>query len=330
MKFSFINNNLDGDFTVSEVLSFLDSFPSENSPAFAAGYGPFRRLSGGSEDANRILHARRRASRFVTLFREDAAISDLERWLVDLRNLSRDGEAQAERTLGIVRDLLLRDFFMEPIQLEVTATKARLRFGEGPLLALDALSDGYRAMLALGLDLLRGLTESFPAAERPTEMPGVVLIDELDAHLHPRWQRMLGLWLQDRFPRLQFIVATHSPFLAQAAPAGGNVLLRRDAAGRVVAEPQPEAVAGWRAEQILTGIFGLSSTRSPRAEERLARLIALEQIGSRTPAEEAERQLIQQEIDDLPGLQERPEDRETMRLLRRMVQRQGERIRDLE
>ena len=53
--------------------------------------------------------------------------------------------------------------------------------------------------------------------------PGVVLIDEVDAHLHPTWQRRIGLWFREHFPKLQFIVSTHSPLICQAATVGKNL-----------------------------------------------------------------------------------------------------------
>jgi predicted ATP-binding protein involved in virulence len=143
------------------------------------------------------------------------------------------------------------------------------------------LSDGYRSMLALAADLLRRLDEAY---EQPSDWlddegritaEGVVLIDELDAHLHPTWQREIGFWLQEHFPRLQFIVATHSPFVTQAAEEGGLFVLQREG-NSVQVSTDPPSVRGWRAEQILTFLFNLSSTRAPEVEQALQRQAALE------------------------------------------------------
>lgn len=80
-------------------------------------------------------------------------------------------------------------------------------------------------MLALAIDLLRWLILAFPNATDPMQCSGVVLIDELDAHLHPKWQRQIGQWLRLKFPNLQFIVATHSPFVAQVIDVDDSGML---------------------------------------------------------------------------------------------------------
>lgn len=55
--------------------------------------------------------------------------------------------------------------------------------------------------------------------------PGVVIIDEVDAHLHVSWQRRIGTWLKAHFPNVQFIVTTHSPYICQEADPGGLIRL---------------------------------------------------------------------------------------------------------
>ena len=185
------------------------------------GYGPFRRLTGGSQAADQILYTERRAARYVSLFREDAALSRAESWLVQLYNLGRDGDTFSVNALALVKQAFDSHFLLQPAALEVDARSATLKLGEAAPVPLTALSDGYRAMLALGLDLVRHMLTAFPNSIDPLAEPGVVLIDELDAHLHPNWQRLIGGWLLEKFPRLQFIIATHSPFLTQVWP-GSN------------------------------------------------------------------------------------------------------------
>jgi predicted ATP-binding protein involved in virulence len=139
-------------------------------------------------------------------------------------------------------------------------------------------------MLALGIDLLRWLINAFPDSDNPIECPGVVLIDELDAHLHPEWQRQIGFWLREKFPNIQFIVATHSPFLAQVAESneenrsdfeeqylGKNIVLKQMDNG-VVAVPDPESVEDLRVDQIYqTELFDMESLYSPKTEEKFKR-----------------------------------------------------------
>jgi predicted ATP-binding protein involved in virulence len=82
--------------------------------------------------------------------------------------------------------------------------------------SIDELSDGYRAVIALVADLAWrcGLLNAHHGANAPSESEGVVLVDELDMHLHPEWQARVLSDLRRTFPKLQFVVSTHSPFLA--------------------------------------------------------------------------------------------------------------------
>lgn len=258
----------------------------------ACGYGAFRRLSGGAQEADRILYAERISARFITLFREDAALTNTVDWLLRLYNTSREGDMRSEKTLSQVRYAFANRLFPEPVELVMDAKSVALSIGGNRAIPLRDLSDGYRSMLALATDLLRWLTAAYPSGEiQPLACPGVVLIDELDAHLHPSWQQEIGHWLREKFPRLQFIIATHSPFLAQVseskgansidssvlARTGGNNIVLEQTAGGVVANPYAESVENLRADQILQSpLFDLGSLYSPKTLQRLERLEQLE------------------------------------------------------
>lgn len=234
------------------------------------GYGPFRRLSGGAVDLQSIQG--KKPSRFITLFREDAALSDVGAWLVDLYNTGRDGDATSSTKLAKVKEAFAQNFFPKPAQLEVNARYALLKVGDSAAVPFEDLSDGYRSMLALGIDLLRWLVEAFPNHPNPMEATAVVLIDELDAHAHPQWQRELGGWLRQKFPNVQFIITTHSPFLAQVADEpGGNVVLEERKNNGVQPLDEQESVEFWRVDQILTELFQLPTTYKPAVEAMLNR-----------------------------------------------------------
>jgi energy-coupling factor transporter ATP-binding protein EcfA2 len=261
---------------------------------FACGYGAFRRLSGNSQDADKLFLAGRRSARFVTLFREDSGLAGATIWLVRLYNTARDGDEKSARSLDLARHVLERDFLAEEARLVVDAVEARLKIGDREPIGFYDLSAGYRSMLALGVDLLRWLVDAFPESANPLEERGVVLIDELDAHLHPQWQRQIGEWLLAKFPRLQFIVVTHSPFLARVQPEGNILLHRRE--GRVVAETGPARVADWRIEQVLTDLFDLPTVRSVQFENHLQELLRLRAQKAKGLTAEA-----QARLDELEG-----------------------------
>jgi len=257
------------------------------------GYGPFRRLSGGGQDANSIFSARRRSARFVTLFREDAALTNAQNWLIELYNLARDGSAIQARALEQVQTALTDNLFPQSIKLHLNAREALLQIGDKAPRKFQDLSDGYRSMLALAIDLLQWLIAAFPDEKEPMKCPGVVLIDELDAHTHPTWQRQMGDWLRQKFPFIQFIVATHSPFLAQVADrSSDNIVLEDRGSLGVCSRTDVEAVETWRVDQILTELFDLPTTYNPEIEARLKRHQQLHQARQRSQSEEQEYQKL--------------------------------------
>ena len=106
--------------------------------------------------------------------------------------------------------------------------------GRGVELPMRDISDGCRSIYATVLDLVHIMADLYgtrdlfevDAAGRPfVTRPGVVLIDEIEAHLHPTWQRDIPEWLKVHFPKIQFIVSTHSPLIAQAADVNGVFVL---------------------------------------------------------------------------------------------------------
>lgn len=101
---------------------------------------------------------------------------------------------------------------------------------------LRSFSLGYRTSIAWIVDFAMRLYERYPDSEKPLHEPAVCLVDEIDLHLHPRWQRQLIDFLSDQFPRTQFIVTAHSPLVVQAAEGADAkiVVLRYDEDGGYV------------------------------------------------------------------------------------------------
>lgn len=87
-------------------------------------------------------------------------------------------------------------------------------------LRIEQLSDGYRTTLAMVMDIAARIAEANPFSDAPLNSDGVILIDEVDLHLHPEWQREFLPRLINVFPNLQFIVSTHSPFIIQSVKEG--------------------------------------------------------------------------------------------------------------
>ena len=123
-------------------------------------------------------------------------------------------------------------------------------------LALDQLSDGERAVLALAADLAWRMAEGNPHLENPLESEAIVLIDEVELHLHPSWQQRILIDLQRTFPNTQFIVSTHSPqVLTTVEPEHIVELARKD--GRIVAGSTAGWTYGAEAGDVLSVVMGV-------------------------------------------------------------------------
>lgn len=314
----------------------------------ACGYGPFRRLSGGAEDPNRIVARQRRSARFVTLFREDAALTNATAWLLERYSAAKE-EPRERNTLEVVTQAIAERLLPETVTMVLNARTVKLRRLDGSETSFQDLSDGYRSMLALSVDLLRWLTQAFPDDERPLECPGVVVVDELDAHLHPDWQRRIGHWLREKFPNIQFIVATHSPFLAQVAgedatggePAGresegdavsGNIKLEESPTG-VHFVGSTESARNLQADQILQSeLFELESLHSKPVEDRLDHYRALrarKRQGHLSPVEEEEFQQLELWANSLPQTATAAE-RKGEAVVHEALERHATQVRELE
>ncbi len=172
----------------------------------------------------------------------------------------------------------------------------------GVLLPLNYLSDGYRTMAALVLDLTRqifgccqelNLTRNEDIVQ--VDHPGVVLVEEMDNHLHISWQRRIGFWLKAHFPRIQFIVTSHGPYICQAADSNGLIRLsgpgEESAAEHVTDQMYFNIINGSADDAVLTALFGLDLPHTRQAEnfrEKISELEALIIQGKATPAQKEE------------------------------------------
>lgn len=268
---------------------------------FSAGYGPFRRLSGGGVDEDqRLAWQGGAAGRHVSLFRESAALSRCEPWLRDLHNMANDkslpkkARDTATRRLNVAR-LLIDSLLPQGMRFgKITSQEVTFVNASGLAVELGQLSDGFRSFLSLVIDLLQqiiGADEYGPIKGRATDAchidtEGVVFIDEADTHLHPSWQRELGVRMCKVFPNIQFIVSTHSPFVAQAARPGALFVVRTEAGGQATVTREEDSVLGWTADQILLSpLFGLTSTRDPDTDALMRQRQSLLGLRKRTSAQ---------------------------------------------
>ncbi len=268
---------------------FFDQAGTEPKGWLVCGYGPMRELSAGG-NAVRQPTGRERVERLSSLMGEAAALRPVRSWLQRWHYESLDepdgpeGEL-ARRRLEATKTALCH-LLPEVASVEVGPKAVLCATPDGDL-PPEALSDGYRGMFAWVGDLLGHLSEAFPHTDDLLGCEGVVLVDEIDAHLHPAWQREVIYALRETFPRLQFIVTTHSPVTIRAARADEVVVLRR-AGNRVVHDEGFDSVQGWYTDQVLASdLFGLDTPYDPRIEELLSERRALLSKSGRSPEDEA-------------------------------------------
>ena len=185
------------------------------------------------------------------------------------------------------------------------------------LVPLSALSLGYQTTLTWIVDLALRLFEHYPESPDPLSEPGIVLIDNIDLHLHPSWQRRVMENLSNCFRAIQFVATAHSPLIVQAAEDAVIAVLRKENK-QVIIERHSESVNDWRADQILaSGLFDIP-TRS-RAVENVAReRDELLEKSNRTQAEEDRLNKLTQKLDSLRTAED-PEDQAAMALIRRVA-----------
>ena len=201
-------------------------------------------------------------------------------------------EQAIETFLPEVRDLALHD--LRPPRFSVTKS--------GKTFFLEHLSDGERGLLALVFDLTRRLAIANPDSDNPiAEGEALVLIDEIELHLHPSWQRRVLRLLQSTFTRCQFVVSTHSPQVIGQVKPEKLRLLHHDETGKVVVANATQSF-GMDSSWILQNIMGVPA-RDYETEQRLSAIYqAIDEDKLETARIFAAQ--LRADIGDFPDLQE--------------------------
>lgn len=163
-----------------------------------------------------------------------------------------------------------------------------VRFKSGHAAFWSELSDGYHAFIALTADIARRavMLNQFDGTNAPNRVEGVVLIDEIDRHLHPRWQRVALPRLRNAFPKLQFIITTHSPQVLSSVE-------NRNARWLIDWKlEEPVRVAGRDTNAILCRHMG-TNVRDGKGVDKLHRLHAAIDKGNREMATRIHQELAE-------------------------------------
>ena len=285
------------------------------------GYGAGRRTGSRSFDRSAADDAT------LSLFVDDADLINAEEWLLQLDySVSKTSEVQEQqrRRLEMVKEVLINilpgvtEIRFDPSSGVRPIPKVEFKTPYG-WVPLKHLGYGYRTMIAWVVNFAARMIERYPDSLDPLAEPSVVLVDEIDLHLHPKWQREVIGYLTERFPNTQFIVTAHSPLVVQAA-AGANIAVLRREGDHVVIDNHPETIRGWRVDQILTSdLFGLETARPPDMEKDLLRQKELLSKSRLTKADKKELEEIEERIGPLPT-GESFEQAQTMALIKESIE----------
>ncbi len=231
------------------------------------GYGAARRIG-----LTALSEARDSDPR-ATLFDENCSLLNAEEWLLQADYAAaKSKDPKAEERLERIKEILVRllpdvdELRIQPGGTQTPFVEARTPYG---WVMMRTLSSGYRSVIAWMVDLASRMFDRYPDSPDPLAEPAVVLVDQIDAFLHPKWQRALVQNITAIFRNTQFVVTAHSPLIVQAATEAKIVLLRREQ-DHVVIDNRAETVKGWRLDQIVASdLFENLGTRDPKTEELL-------------------------------------------------------------
>ncbi len=228
-----------------------DQFQGTHGPsAIVLGYGALRH----AERRSRRNERGPRFSRIAPIMQPIARIAYPGAWLLSLDEKLFETAARALRSI-----------------LPVSAASIMLRSGNKIYFdtgdhraTLGELSAGYQTIVGMCADIMRHLFERWDTLASAT---GIVLIDEIDSHLHPQWAMRIVNALRDAFPQVQFVASTHNPLTLRGLRDGEVALLRRDTDNSIVCDQNLPALEGMQVDQLLTSrVFGLESTLDPGTE----------------------------------------------------------------
>lgn len=225
----------------------------------------------------------------------DPRLDDVKDWIVSLDYWMHRGGIDPDRIQDFREGLfeLLADVTRTPgLRFDRVETQSNrvMVAADGLSLPIEAMSQGTASLLGWMGVLVRRLFQVYGGdGPKALDRPALVLIDELDAHMHPGWQQVVASRLGERFPKVQFIATTHSPLVVAGLEASQVARFRRLPGKGVVAEPPPHELKGVGVAGLLTSeLFSLSSQLDPETESLLARKRALAARDELSPEETSE------------------------------------------
>ncbi|ANH60828.1 AAA family ATPase [Dokdonia donghaensis] len=221
-------------------------------------YGVNRKSSKNSK-----ISSKEKIANNKTLFNSNVSLLDLDEWLLQTDYAVKNGQKSAERRLELIREVITGEIFPEITNFrfetnEELSNYVEFETAEG-WFQLKNLAYGYQSTLSWIIDFCKKMFDRYPDSLNPLKEPAIVLIDEIDLHLHPSWQRSITKILSNLFPNTQFIATTHSPLVVQSLEEANVYVLNKDVDGVSVSRMPNKTFVGWSIEDILNKVMGLES-----------------------------------------------------------------------
>lgn len=267
------------------------------SPVYCFAYGANRRVAPKSLSGEKFLEANE------TLFIEDSFLQNSEELFFQLdyeSAKSRRGSEEINRLKSLIIKVLpkgikdIRVFKKGHLQREV---QFETPYG---WVGMKDLSMGYKTTIAWLMDFAYKMIFYHQGHSDPFNQPAILLIDEIDLHMHPSWQYEIIENLTKLFPKTQFIVTAHSPLIAQAALSANIVLLKRSGK-EVEVVNDPDIIRSWRVDQILTSdLFGVKDVRPSEIKKLIRKRDNLLAKTSLSDEEQEKLEILRNKIGEIP------------------------------
>lgn len=190
-----------------------------------------------------------------TLFYTDKRLVNIEEWLMQLDYASKNNKPDAADRLAKIKGLVCGTLFPEICDFKFESSDALHNYvlfqTEDGWFRYNELGFGYQSSLSWIIDLCKRLFEAYSESDNPLSESAIVLVDEIDLHLHPHWQRDIIGYLSKAFPNIQFIVSTHSPMVLQSMSDVNLYVLNRKDGKLAVKRSATTDFNGWSVEEIL-------------------------------------------------------------------------------
>ncbi|MEY4927234.1 MAG: hypothetical protein RI894_1670 [Bacteroidota bacterium] len=275
----------------------------ENLMFFSMSFGAVRRFFGKSDELNEMQKFDKYLAAHFPLFNDDVVFDSPVEWLKSL-NYKKFVEKN-ESSSFILKYLFdfINNSNLLPNKIKFTNISSdTLHFTneDNITVTLHDLSSGYISVLCIVLTILMRMVETnapeevfanFKNEDYTIPIKGFILIDEIDAHLHPEWQNRIGKWFTQYFPNIQFIVTTHSPLICRACAKGSIWQLKDGGATQVLGVAKERLVYGNILEATGTNLFGENMSvdeKTPELRNRLGELYEKSMMGLIESKDEAE------------------------------------------